>query len=1028
MDKWGRHTLTALGVMTVAYAVFVLGYVATSPDLGLRFLLSDEISQQGEGVRVQAVGELDYRGEIPIERGDTIVQIRRVPIRSFLDFTKELHRLHSAPIPPDGQLGNWVDPSQVITSLPPLVHVEDGPRMVEVRFRKAGSDIERVGWLAVQSLPFSEVALTFVWLVLELIIFVVGAFAYWRRPFDGSARMFFVMCLVTTGAFVGGYHWWVIAGTLLLNVPFVLYAVMLPAVTLHFFLVFPHAKQPLSVAPIRTLAGLYAVPVVFCLGLLVAVVSAYVLSSVEGQVRTVTWILEGTRLAVYTYIGISGVYFLLTLVALIRSFSTTRNQIEHHQVAWILWAGIASTIPLGYTLYLAQTDRVGFALGRARIPMFLASLSFMLAYAIGIVRYKLILPDDVAGKGFLYYLVSFGTTLGCGAAIAVSTLALQLVTFTLSTTQRFALFSILLLAIVVLFWFRDRLQRLIDRRFFREKYQLDKALQRMNRAAGHVLDRETLSGLMLSSCREVLRIEKAGLYLRSGLRDDFELSAIEGGEDLPFQIKASPELLEDLSGEGSLQRVTSAKRSDMSGVQRLLHDVHCDLIHTIESEDGISGFVLLGERASGTSFSGEDLTFLNAMVQITNVALHSAKISEDVTRLNEELRDKVDRIADQRRQIEMLQAELTSVEPRSERDAAVAVVAESESEGFQRNDFKGDSPAIRRVLRTVQKVAGSESTVLIRGESGTGKELLAGLLHSNSPRAGGPMIRVHCASLSPTLLESELFGHAKGSFTGAHKDRIGRFEAANGGTLFLDEIGDISIETQIKLLRVLQERTFEPVGGTRTVKVDVRLITATHQDLERLIEAGRFREDLFYRLNVISIQLPPLRERREDLIELALHFLKQSSARTGKRITHIEDEALAAIERFDWPGNIRQLQNVIERAVVLAERDRVTLSDLPSDVLAGSRRGPSVSIEEPQRRRIAVSSEGTGNRNPNSETTRPQRNLPAEAAVHRTAVDDEREVLVQALAECDGNKAEAARRLGLPRSTFYSRLKKFGID
>ena len=1016
MYRWERNTLTVLGVLTVGYAVVVLGYVATSPDLGLRVLVSDPVAQRGEGVLVQGVVGLDYRGDVPIARGDTIVQIRRVPIRSFFDFTRELHRLHSAPIPPDGQLGNWVDPSLVMTSLPALVNVEDGPRMVEVRFRKAGSNIERVGWLAVQSQPLSEVSLTFFWLVLELVIFVVGAFGYWRRPFDPSARMFFVMCLVTTGAFVGGYHWWVIAGTLVLNLPFIMYAVFLPAVTLHFFLVFPHPREPLIRTPIRTLIGLYVVPVVFGLGITSAVVSAYALGAIEGQVEVVAWILRATRLAIYSYIVVSAVYFALTLLTLIRSFSSSGNQIERQQVAWILWAGIASTIPLGWTLYLAESDRVGFALGRGRIPMFLASLSFMLAYAIGIVRHKLMLPDDVAGKGVLYYLVSFGITVGAGAAIAVSTLASQVVTVTLITTQRIALFSILLLAIVVLFWLRDRLQRLIDRRFFREKYQLDKALQQMNRAVGSVLDRDTLSGMMLGSCREVLRVEKTGLYHRRENRDEFELTAVLGSDDLPFIVDADPVLLDDLAGEGSLQRVTSVKRSSMTGAQLLLHDLRCDLIHTIESEEGINGFVVLGERSNGNSFSAEDLTFLNAMVQITNVALHGAKVSEDVARLNEELRNKVERIADQRRQIEVLQAELTTHDV-WDIDGTANPSTDAEEPDFDRHDFKGESPAILRVLDTVRKVSGSESTILVRGESGTGKEMLAELLHVNSPRSSGPMVRVHCASLSPTLLESELFGHTKGAFTGAHKDRIGRFEAAHGGTLFLDEIGDISLETQIKLLRVLQERSFEPVGGTRAVRVDVRLITATHQDLEELIRRGRFREDLLYRLNVISIHLPPLRERREDLIELSMHFLKRSTARIGKRITHIEEDALAELERYDWPGNIRQLQNVIERAVVLADHDCVSLADLPAELLTGRDPVPLVAGREAPRPRLGDSetvSKSTEDRVPVSAAPR--------------LADNEKTELVRVMDECRGNKAEAARRMGIPRSTPYSRLKKLGID
>ncbi len=215
--------------------------------------------------------------------------------------------------------------------------------------------------------------------------------------------------------------------------------------------------------------------------------------------------------------------------------------------------------------------------------------------------------------------------------------------------------------------------------------------------------------------------------------------------------------------------------------------------------------------------------------------------------------------------------------------------------------------------------------MLIRGESGTGKELLAAAIHRASPRASRSFVKVHCAALSQSLLESELFGHVKGAFTGADRDRIGRFEQANGGTLFLDEIGDINLEVQTKLLRVLQEMAFERVGSSQSITVDVRILAATHQDLEALMRTGRFREDLYYRLNVICLQTPALRERREDIFELAVYFLDVHAQRTGKPVTHLEPEAVEALAAYDWPGNIRELENVLERAVVLADGPAVTL-------------------------------------------------------------------------------------------------------
>jgi len=240
----------------------------------------------------------------------------------------------------------------------------------------------------------------------------------------------------------------------------------------------------------------------------------------------------------------------------------------------------------------------------------------------------------------------------------------------------------------------------------------------------------------------------------------------------------------------------------------------------------------------------------------------------------------------------------------------------------------GSSGALEKVLGVVRKVAKSNTTVLVRGETGTGKELIAGAVHHNSHRASRNFIKVNCAALQENLLESELFGHEKGAFTGADKQRIGRFEQADGGTLFLDEIGDMSANTQAKILRVLQEHEFERLGGTRSIKVDVRLITATNRDLTAMVESGAFREDLYYRLNVVTIDMPPLRERKEDVAALAGFFIKRFSGELKKKIDGMEPDALKLLMRYHWPGNIRELENAIERAMLLANGTHIAADDL----------------------------------------------------------------------------------------------------
>jgi Nif-specific regulatory protein len=248
----------------------------------------------------------------------------------------------------------------------------------------------------------------------------------------------------------------------------------------------------------------------------------------------------------------------------------------------------------------------------------------------------------------------------------------------------------------------------------------------------------------------------------------------------------------------------------------------------------------------------------------------------------------------------------------------------------------GASGALQSVLSVVKKVAKSNTTVLIRGETGTGKELIAGAIHHNSLRAGRNFVKVNCAALQENLLESELFGHEKGAFTGADKQRVGRFEQADGGTLFLDEIGDMSANTQAKILRVLQEHEFERLGGTRTLRVDVRLIAATNRNLPQMVANGQFREDLYYRLNVVSIEMPALRERKEDINQLAMFFLRRFAGELKKRVDGLGADAQKLLMRYNWPGNIRELENAIERAVLLTEGPQLTSVDLALGELSTS--------------------------------------------------------------------------------------------
>jgi Nif-specific regulatory protein len=267
-----------------------------------------------------------------------------------------------------------------------------------------------------------------------------------------------------------------------------------------------------------------------------------------------------------------------------------------------------------------------------------------------------------------------------------------------------------------------------------------------------------------------------------------------------------------------------------------------------------------------------------------------------------------------------------------------------QQESYEFDRIVGASEPLQRVLSVVKKVAKSNSTVLIRGETGTGKELIAGAIHHNSLRAARNFVKVNCAALQENLLESELFGHEKGAFTGADRQRIGRFEQADGGSLFLDEIGDMSASTQAKILRVLQEHEFERLGGTRTIKVDVRLIAATNRDLSAMVAHSQFREDLYYRLNVVTIDMPPLRERKEDILPLAMWFIRRFSSELKKKLDGLDTEAQKMLIRYNWPGNIRELENAIERAALLADTALIKAEDLRLGDFSSSGNRESASV------------------------------------------------------------------------------------
>ncbi|MCU0788984.1 MAG: sigma-54 dependent transcriptional regulator [Verrucomicrobia bacterium] len=356
-----------------------------------------------------------------------------------------------------------------------------------------------------------------------------------------------------------------------------------------------------------------------------------------------------------------------------------------------------------------------------------------------------------------------------------------------------------------------------------------------------------------------------------------------------------------------------------------------------------------------------------------------------------------DYIAKGRLQIDELEIRIARALKQQNLEVENVALRQQLNHRFGLENVVGESPAMQEVFDTVRQVAPTRATILLLGESGTGKELIAKAIHQLSPRNRKPMVTVHCAALTPTLLESELFGHERGAFTGAHEKRIGRFEQAQGGTLFLDEIGEIDASTQIKLLRFLGERSFERVGSNKTLTADIRLVAATNKQLEKLVEAGTFREDLFFRLRVVEILLPPLRDRPSDIPLLAQRFMREFAEENAKPVSDFTAEAMETLLHHSWPGNVRELRTAMEHAVVLCRGDRISVRDLPASVREGG-------------------TEGAATR----QTALTRNDL--------TVKEAEKQLIIRALKETNGNRTMAAQKIGMSRRTLHRKLHAYQLE
>jgi transcriptional regulator with GAF, ATPase, and Fis domain len=1024
-----RAWIILAAVLVCGYAAGVLGYVVVTPEVGIRCAFTPVVNR--------FYAEFLYPDDQePLCAGDRIVAVGDQPVENWSQYLRAMLWLRGRQ--PAEQAGLTAELlTRADRTGPSFVQI-DGQRLVRLVYERPGEEpARRVVWCKLGPAPLVTLVPSILWFVIKIGLFIVGAIVFWQRPADRSASQFFLLCLASFGAYLGGYHWSRIVTQPVLLIVWMGCAIFLPAVTLHFYLVFPSPKAFFDRHVRRYLLVIYGPALVFFLLLLSGYLrirlldgaeTAGLLARLEGGLPAAgSESASGVRLVlvemlseIYCYFGVALLWYLLSLASLVHSYRHAANVTERNQVKWILFGATAACVPLGYSLYMALWEQGRFGGGGATWPMFAASLCVTAAYTVSITRYRLMQLDQMISSGATYFLFSTLAGLVYYGVVFTGLLVVgSQVSEAPSLRQVLGVSSAALVLMLALDVARGRLKRVLDRHFRREKHNLDRTLQRMSQAIDKMVDPPALARVCLHTTSELLGATGGAVYLRQGEPALYRLADVIGSAPPLDVLSSGCPLVEALQTQPTLVQVPF----DTTPSQRQLQFIHGAVAQALTHEGQLLGLLVLSRRPSGP-YSAEDVQLLAAFAQVTALALVSAEGYRTIETLNHDLKAKIEKIAELQRRIGVLQSQLirqgaggrsqeSGVRGQESGEGAPAGLTADACFLIPEGGIVGSSPQVLQLLQLVKRVAPSSSPVLLRGESGTGKELLARAVHENSPRKAQPFIKVHCAALAPGLLESELFGHVKGAFTSAIRDKVGRFESADGGTLFLDEIGDISLEVQTKLLRVLEEMTFERVGSSEPVSVDVRIIAATHRDLAAMISEGRFREDLFFRLNVLPIRVPPLRDRIEDIPELVGHFLKVYAGRAGKAVTTIDDDTLAALKGYHWPGNIRQLENVIERAVVIAEGATLTTRELPDEVQASA--GELIAAE-PYR-----------NGDVDTELSLPL--LASQIQAERADRDRrEREQLVRALAAAGGNKAEAARALGVARSTLVSRLKKLGLS
>jgi DNA-binding NtrC family response regulator len=772
--------------------------------------------------------------------------------------------------------------------------------------------------------------------LLSLVMIVLGISARISRPDDVDARRFYRTTLVYSGIYVGALSWPRLIVHPVLAVVFLAAMFTAPVAALGLSIDFPHAANINKSSRMwQRIALAFAILVGgACAASLAVAIADYPSGGDRG--------LQGMVICIALQCASLPFIATLGLVTQLRAHRVAHGALRA-QLRWILAGHVLGIIPVVIAIPFAVTDIDRFLIVRYQPFVVGVAVMWSLGYGFAVLRIRLADVNALIRSGLAYAAT---TTAAVSVYVGIVLAAGWLTGSLVGDTGPWPHLIAGVCAAIVFGPIRSGTTRWLDRRFFRDRTHYLEALRRAGESIA--LLREP-ADLARESCEQIalaLRAEYASLYTKAGV-----LYATPGAPVMDAPLPPTP------PADGIAVPVTDAR----TGTE--------------------PAWLVLGPRKSGDLYSSADRDLLGAVASQLAIALANAgafgkikALSRTLESQNEQIRELRDKLEDENRFLRKRVEAAT--------DGATLV---------------GSSKAIRELEKTIERAAASDATILLLGESGTGKGLAARTLHARSARADKPFMQVDCGAIAASVFESELFGHERGAFTGATRTRRGPIELADGGTLFLDEIGELPLDLQPKLLRVLEDRTVLRVGATEPVSVDVRIIAATNRDLAAMVKAGQFREDLYFRLNVVSIIVPSLRARRADLRELCEQILPRVARRSGRDVRPLADDALARMMAYAWPGNVRELENVLGRALVLGEGTHITAVDLDL---------PDRPIEDEAPEEVGA------------EASRP----------HDAVMDDiERRRLTAALAAAEGNQSHAAKALGMPRTTFINKLRRHGL-